>query len=145
MCIHNEYTTYRYTGIRSYMFMYGYYARIYVITMYWFFINSRKNTLELDLFVNFGWNWFTRYQFYRLKKKTPVYWLALFLLYTGRPLTQVTFCILLDDPCRSLNNFEAIEFLDQIPPGSLTARPWNYTIPKGKDRLPTILFQGRKC
>ena len=29
------------------------------------------------------------------------------------------------------------------PPGSLTVRPWKYTILKGKDRLPTIIFQGR--
>ena len=30
-----------------------------------------------------------------------------------------------------------------VPPGSLTVRPWKYTILKGKDRLPTIIFQGR--
>ena len=29
------------------------------------------------------------------------------------------------------------------PPGNLTVRPWRYTIRKGEDRLPTIIFQGR--
>ena len=29
-----------------------------------------------------------------------------------------------------------------LPPGSLTVRPWKYTIPKGEACFPTIIFQG---
>ena len=34
---------------------------------------------------------------------------------------------------------------NRIPPGSLTVRHWKHTIPKGKDRLPTIIFSGANC
>ena len=37
----------------------------------------------------------------------------------------------------------AINVYIYILPGSLTACPWTSAIPKGKDRLPTIIFQGR--
>ena len=32
--------------------------------------------------------------------------------------------------------------IQPLPRGSLTVWPWKYTIPKGEDRLPTIIFQG---
>ena len=83
MSIRNEYT-FRYTGIRLY---------------------SRKNTFELDLFVNFGWNC---HQVSVLQMaQFPVYLHCFF--YVHSPLTPRSFGTSLD-PCRSLNTFEAIEF-----------------------------------
>ena len=42
----------------------------------------------------------------------------------------------------SLNSFPT-QFAFENTPQSLTVRPWNVTFPKGKDRLPTSIFQGR--
>ena len=43
------------------------------------------------------------------------------------------------------NHHLFVDICGILPPGSLTARPWTYTIPKGKACLPTIHFSGASC